>query len=66
MYNEITRFMRISSSISQTKNCAIRSNEIYDDDDDFAVMLNSNNKYYVFTKQIIFIVVIQSMRNALF
>ena len=58
MYNEIARFMKISFSTLQTKNCEIRLNEICDDDDNLTVMSNSNDAYYVFIKQITFIAVI--------
>ena len=66
MYNEIARLTKISFSTSQTKNCAIRSDEICDDDDDLTAMSDSNDKYYVFIRQMNFIAVIQSMRNVSF
>ena len=53
--------MKVFVSTSQTKNCAIRSDEICDDDDDFAAMSDSNVDWYVFIKQMTFTAVIQSI-----
>ena len=54
-------FMKISFSASQTKNCAMRLDNICDDDDDLATMLDSDDDFYVFIRQMTLTAVIQSI-----
>ena len=60
---KLRAFMKIPFSTLQTKNRAMRSNDICDDDDNLVTISDIDRDFYVFIKQMTSIAIIQTRSN---